>query len=274
MDPAMLEKLKGVLLEHAVPIGTKILGAIVLWIVGRIVISAITRITERGLTTRKIDKTLTSYIGSTLSVVLSILLVIAILSIFGVETTSFAGVLAAAGVAIGMAWSGLLAHFAAGVFLVVLRPFKVGDFISAGGVMGDVREISLFTTTIDTMDNVRTVVGNSKIFADNIQNFSTNKYRRVELKAQLSGRADYADAIKRLKEKLAKIPNVKKDPAPFVDIVDFTPFGPILAVRPFCHNDHYWDVYFATNNAIQEVGKEAGLPGLESGVAVRMLDNK
>lgn len=272
MDQATLVKLKEVLLANAVPIGTKILGAIVLWIVGRIVIGAISRGTERALTGRKFDVTLTRYIGSTISVVLSIVLVLAILSIFGVETTSFAGILAAAGVAIGMAWSGLLSNFAAGVFLVVLRPFKVGDFISAGGVMGDVREISLFTTSIDTMDNVRTIVGNSKVFADTIQNFTNNPYRRVELKAQLPGSVDPQDAIKRLKEKLAAIPNVKKDPAPFVDIVDFTPFGPVLAVRPFCHNNHYWDVYFATNNAIAEVCKEAGYPGLEAAMVVRLLN--
>ena len=91
-----------------------------------------------------------------------------ILGVFGVETTTFAALIAAAGVAIGLAWSGLLANFAAGAFLVILRPFKVGDFISAGGIMGTVKEIGLFVTTIDTLDNVKTFVGNNKLFSDNI----------------------------------------------------------------------------------------------------------
>ena len=115
---------------------------------------------------------------------LDIILVVAILGFFGVQTTTFAAVLAAAGIAIGMAWSGLLANFAAGVFLVIFRPFKTGDFVSAGGVTGTIHEIGLFVTTIDAPDNVRNIVGNNKIFGDNIQNYSTNPYRRVELVAQ------------------------------------------------------------------------------------------
>src|SRR5205814_8653486 len=132
-----------------------------------------------------VDATVLRYVGSAVSATLNIVLVVAILGYFGVETTTFAALLAAAGVAIGMAWSGLLANFAAGSFLIVLRPFKVGDFITAGGGTGTVKEIGLFTTTLNTPDNVLTIVGNNKIFSDNIQNFSANSYRRVDLKAQL-----------------------------------------------------------------------------------------
>jgi small conductance mechanosensitive channel len=179
-------------------------------------------------------------------------LLITVLSVFGVETTTFAGILAAAGVAIGMAWSGLLANLAAGVFLVVLRPFKVGDFVTAGGVTGTIHSISLFVTTVDTPDNVRAMVGNGKIFADTIQNFSTNPYRRVEIAAPLGSAFDVEKVIERMKERLAVIPNVVKTPKPEVQILTVTPSGPVLAIRPFCHNDHYWDVYFATNKVIQE----------------------
>lgn len=142
------------------------------------------------MSSRKLDATLIEYLESALGVMLRILLVIAVLSLFGVETASFAAILAAAGIAIGMAWSGLLANFAAGVFLILLRPIRVGDFIEAGGVMGTVREIGMFATVIDTMDNVRTVVGNNKIFADNITNFTTNPYRRVDLACQLGHGVD------------------------------------------------------------------------------------
>jgi small conductance mechanosensitive channel len=256
----LLEDLKRVLVTYAVPIGGKLLGAIVLWIIGRIIISAIRRMLGRVLTHRKLDPTLTRYVDSIAGVVLTLMLVIAILSVFGIETTSFAGILAAVGVAIGMAWSGLLSNFAAGVFMIILRPFKVGDMITAAGITGVVKEIGLFATTIDTADNIRTFVGNSKIFGDNIQNYTTNPYRRVDLKAQLAHGVDPNDAMNRLRARIAKLPNVVKEPAPSVELLEFTAFGPVLAVRPFCHNDHYWDVYFATNQAIVEEFTSAGYP--------------
>lgn len=255
-----LEELKRILMTYAVPIGGKIVGAIVLWIIGRIVISAVKGMIHRGLERKKLDPTLVRYMDSVVGVVLTLILMISILSVFGIETTSFAGVLAAAGVAIGMAWSGLLGNFAAGVFMIVLRPFKVGDMITAAGTTGVVKEVGLFVTTIDTADNIRTFVGNSKIFGDNIQNYTTNPFRRVDLKAQLAHSVDPADAIKRLKARLPKIPNVVKEPGPDVELLEFTAFGPVLAVRPYCHNDHYWDVYFATNKAIVEEFTTAGYP--------------
>jgi small conductance mechanosensitive channel len=255
-----LAQLKAALLLYAVPIGGKIVGAIVLWIVGRIVINGFRRMFHGTFEKRKLDPTLIRYLDSIIGVLLNLLLVIAILSVFGVETTSFAGVLAAGGVAIGLAWSGLLSNFAAGVFMIILRPFAVGDFVTAGDVTGTVKEIGLFATTIDTMDNIRTFVGNAKIFGGTIQNFSANAFRRVDIKAQLAHDVDPQDAIKRLRARLPKIPHVMKDPAPSVEILEFTAAGPVLAVRPFVHNDHYWDVYFATNDAIVQEFTSAGYP--------------
>lgn len=255
-----MEQLKTLLVTYAIPIGGKIIGAIVLWIVGRIVIRAVRGMTTRVFERRKLDATLVRYIDSVIGVVLTLVLLISMLSIFGIETTSFAGILAAAGVAIGMAWSGLLSNFAAGVFMIVLHPFKVGDMITAAGVTGVVKEIGLFATTIDTGDNIRTFVGNSKIFGDNIQNYTTNPFRRVDLKAQIAHTVNPTDAIDRLRTRLSKIPNVVKEPAPSVELLEFTAFGPVLAVRPYCHNDHYWDVYFAANKAIVEEFTMAGYP--------------
>lgn len=255
-----MEQLRTLLVTYAIPIGGKIIGAVVLWIVGRIVIRAVRGMTSRLFERRKLDATLVRYIDSVIGVVLTLVLLISMLSIFGIETTSFAGILAAAGVAIGMAWSGLLSNFAAGVFMIVLHPFKVGDMITAAGVTGVVKEIGLFATTIDTADNIRTFVGNSKIFGDNIQNFTTNPFRRVDLKAQIAHTVNPTDAIDRLRARLSKIPNVVKEPAPSVELLEFTAFGPVLAVRPYCHNDHYWDVYFAANKAIVEEFTMAGYP--------------
>jgi len=238
----------------------KVIAAIILWFIGRKLIGFAINITSRALNKQKIDSTLIGYLGASISVLLNIILVVAILGYFGVETTSFAALLAAAGVAIGAAWSGLLANFAAGVFLIVLRPFEVGDFISAGGVTGTVVEIGLFVTAIDTPDHIRAFVGNNKLFSDNIQNFSTNPYRRVDIHAQLDHSTNHAEAIRVLQERLVNIPNVVSNPAPQIEIINFTALGPELAVRPFCNNAHYWQVYFDTNRVIRESFSESGFP--------------
>ena len=144
--------------------------------------------------------------------------------------------------------------------MIVLRPFKVGDFITAGGITGTVKEIGLFSSTIYTPDNIATMVGNTKILGDTIQNFSHTPYRRVELKCQLSGAADQAAAMKLLREKIASIPNVLQDPAVEVNILEFNLVGPVLAVRPYCNNDHYWQVYFDSNRVMSESLAAAGFP--------------
>jgi small conductance mechanosensitive channel len=256
---------------YGLPLIWKILGAIALWIIGGWIIRAVLSMVSRGLTARKMDATLIQYIGTSLNVLLKILLVIAILSVFGIQTTSFAAIIAAAGVAIGLAWSGLLANFAAGVFLIILRPFKVGDAITAGGVTGVVKEIGLFATTLHSPDNLKVVVGNNKIFSDNIINYTSNPFRAVDLRAQLAHSVDSQDAIARLRTRVAKIANVVADPAPLVDVLEFNAAGTLLVVRPFCHNNDYWQVYFDTNRAIQEVSKDAGYPVPEPRQAVRSL---
>ena len=245
-------------LDIIVALGLKIVGAIVFWFVGRWLIGIATSLLTRAFQQGGVEETLLIYLKSTLGVLLNLVLIVAILGFFGIETTSFAALLAAAGIAIGAAWSGLLAHFAAGAFLVIFRPFNSGDFITAGGVTGTVQEIGLFVTSIDTLDNVRTIVGNNVLFSDVIQNFSTNPYRRVDLVAQLNHDVNQKHAIALLKEKISLIPNVMAAPAPDVEILEFTPMGPVLAVRPYCNNNHYWQVYFDTNKVIRETCVEAG----------------
>ncbi|MBD2251678.1 mechanosensitive ion channel family protein [Nostoc parmelioides] len=240
--------------------GLKVLGAIALWIVAQKLIEFAIKLVRRGLRTQNIEPTLINYLLNIVSVTLRIVLIVAILGFFGIETTSFAALLAAAGVAIGAAWGGLLANFAAGAFLIIFRPFKVGDFITAAGVTGTVSEIGLFTTDITTPDNVLTIVANNKIFSDNIQNFSANPFRRVDLLAQLHHDVDHNQAIALLKARISQIPNVVENPAPDVEILTFNLAGPVLAVRPYCNNDHYWQVYFDTNKAIRETFGEAGYP--------------
>ncbi len=257
------------LANQGIQIGLKVLGAIALWVIGVWLIGLAMRVLTKGLERQKVDTTHIRFIVSGMTVLLKVVLIVSILGYFGVETTTFAALIAAIGIAIGAAWGGLLANLAAGAFLVFLKPFKVGDLISAAGVLGNVREVGLFVTTLDTLDNVRTYVGNNKIFSDNIQNFTANPFRRVDLLAQLSHGTDHRAAIKLLKERLVKIPNVLAQPSPDVEILQFNLAGPVLAVRPYCHNDHYWQVYFDTNRLIRESFGEAGFAVPEQHIVVR-----
>jgi small conductance mechanosensitive channel len=263
-----LQSLSAQLYGLGIRVGSKLLGAFVLWIIGRWLIGIIKERLVKSLGHGKVDQTLITYIESATGVLLNIVLVMAILGVFGVETTTFAGLLAAAGVAIGMAWSGLLANFAAGAFLIVLKPFKKGDFIQVGAVIGTVHEVGLFVVTIDSPDNIRTYVGNNKVFGDTIQNFTTNPFRRVDRTAQLAHGADHRRAITLLKARVATVPNVMASPAPDVVILDFNLAGPVLAVRPYCHNQDYWQVYFDTNEAIRDELGKAGFPVPETHLLV------
>jgi small conductance mechanosensitive channel len=254
-------------------VGLRLLGAIAIWIIGRRLIGIVLGIMGRALTRQSMDPTLIRYIHSAVAALLNVVMVIAILGFFGVETTSFAALIAAAGVAIGMAWSGLLSNFAGGVFLVILQPFKVGDFIAAAGVTGTVEEIGLFATTVNTPDNVKTIVGNGKIFGDTIQNFSANSYRRVDLTAQLAHGVDPEAAIALLKSTLTGVANVKAEPAPDVELLTFNLSGPVLAVRPYCSNSHYWQVYFDTNRLICDTFAHAGFPVPEQHYTVRSSED-
>jgi small conductance mechanosensitive channel len=250
-------------------VGLKLLGAIAIWIVGRALIKFTTNILGRALTRQHVDTTLTHYILSSLRVLLTLALVVALPGVFGIEMTTFAALLAGVGIAVGAAWSGLLSNFAAGVFLVILRPFKVGDIVTVGGISGAVREIGLFGTTLNTPDNVLTIVGNSKVFSDTIQNYSANEFRRVDLTAQLAHGADHAKAVRVLKTGLAAIPNVLPAPAPEVDILQFNLAGPVLAVRPYCRPADYWQVYFDANRLIRESLSDAAFPTPEQHYALR-----
>ena len=214
-----ISRYQDILVTTATDVGIKILAAIAFWMIGRWLIGMVLGMIRASLEKQKVDPTVLRYVGSVVTVTLNVLLVVGILGYFGIQTTTFAALIAAAGVAIGMAWSGLLANFAAGAFIVVLRPLKVGDFVTVAGITGTVTELGLFTTTLNTPDNVQTIVGNNKVFGDTIQNFSVNPFRRVDLKCQLSGAADHKAAMALLREKIAAIPNVLAEPKVDVEIL-------------------------------------------------------
>jgi small conductance mechanosensitive channel len=215
--------------HYLFPFAWKVLGAFAIWFAGSFAVRAFQKLFTKALVRRKVDPTLIHYANSTLGLLLKGLLVLAVLGVFGIETTSFSAILAAAGVAIGVAWSGLLANFAAGIFLIILRPFKVGDTISAAGVTGTVRAIGLFATTIDNGDNLRLFVPNNKLFSDNILNFSANAYRVALFRVQLAREVDPNLAIDLLTAELKKVPGVLPLPAAGGDITEFNSLG--VAIR-------------------------------------------
>jgi small conductance mechanosensitive channel len=246
---------------QGVDFALKVLGAIAVWIVGRWLIGWVRRLAHAALQRgRRIDETLARYLSSALSMGLNVLLVLAVLDVFGVKTTSFAALLAGAGLAIGTAWGGLLTHMAAGVFLQVLRPYKVGDHVVIGGVNGKVIELGLFGTTLITGDSVTALVGNNKVLSDTIQNFSSLPARRVDTTCKIANGVDPREAIDKLRDAVTKIPNVSKNPQPDIEILQFTPEGPLLAVRPYTHTDNYWQGYFDTHNAIVDTFGQCGYP--------------
>ncbi|MFP2906268.1 mechanosensitive ion channel family protein [Pyxidicoccus sp. 3LFB2] len=231
---AIINQLKSLALTEALPFLLKAVGALVLWYLGRTIINGFRRVLNLALQKRQLDATLIRYVESLFAGSLTILLLLGILGMMGVETTSFAALLAAAGIAIGAAWAGLLSNFAAGIFLLVLRPFRVGDEISAAGVTGVVQEIGLFATTMDTGDNLRISVGNNRLFGDNIINFTHHPHRRVVVKLPLLHGGDIRLQMRALQEMAATVPGALPQPAPSVGVAEFTVHGPVLAIGVSC----------------------------------------
>jgi small conductance mechanosensitive channel len=207
------------------------------------------------LAARNLDLTLQCYIANILGVVLNTPLVVAILGYFGLQTTSFAALLAGVGLATGTAWSGLLASFSAGAFLIIFRPYKVGADVEAGGVRGTVVEIGTFNTVIKNPFNGLTIVGNGKITGETLKYYGGNPYRRVDRAMQLARGVDPLPVIDALRPRIAAIPNVLADPTPIIETHDFNELGTGLAVQPFCHTSHDWQVWYDTNRAIVETGE-------------------
>jgi len=246
LDPGLLPGL-------IVPFLFKIAGAIALWVVGGWLIRFCAGFSRRSLLRGGMQSGLAGYLVSAISTTLRVLLLLAILGLFGIQTTSFAALIAGAGLAVGAAVSGLLGNFAAGAFLQGLRPFKAGDYVQVADVEGVVEEVGMLVTCILTPDHVHTLVPNGKLFGDTIKNYSSHSYRRVELVAQLDNSADVARAIELLKQGAARIPNQYPGKSADVEVLEFSERGPRLAVRPYTHTDNYWQVYFDTNRMIADV---------------------
>ena len=256
----MPESLKNFLVTRGVDFVVQVAAAIALYVVGRSIIWAIRSFLRRALDHRHLDPTLAKYIDQTLGVVLTALLIIGALGVLGVQTTSLAGLLAAAGVAVGVALSGLLANIAAGMFMVALRPFKKGDTVQVAGVLGEVDYIGLFGTALITPDGARVVIGNARALGDNIHNFTGGPHRRADVRVPLPWGFDPVPFNDAVRARIAADPRVFKTPAPVVETVEHTHTGSVTAVRPCCAALDYGEVFLMTQRVIGEELRRLGVP--------------
>ncbi len=239
--------------------GLKVIGAIIIWIVGSWIIRKLTRVMGKAMTKANYDATLQKFLRNLTAWILKILLILAILGNLGVETTSFAAILAAAGLAIGLALQGSLANFAGGVLLMIFKPIKVGDLIEAQGELGSVKEIEIFTTKIVTPENKLVIIPNGALSNGNITNYTEEGILKVFHTIGVS----YDSDIKLTKEVLMGVltaqEKVLKDPPPLVEVSELADSSVNFAVRPSVKPEHYWDVYFATLENAKKALDAAGI---------------
>ena len=239
---AMVDKLYEFLLVY----GLNVVAAVVIFIVGRWLARAVSNIIEKMMRKSNVDVMLTNFVKHITYFGLLVVVIVAALNKLGLQTTSLIAVLGAAGLAIGLALQGSLANFAAGIMLIVFKPFKVGDFIEAAGTTGTVKEVHIFNTILHTLDNRKVIVPNAKLTGDNITNYTGLEKRRVDLVFGIS----YTDEIKTAKEALEHVvtsdARVLKDPKPSIAVSELADSSVNLVCRPWVKPDDYWDVYFDT----------------------------
>lgn len=238
-----LDSILNKIYSFLVTYGIKVVGAIVIWIIGSWAIGKITNVFRKLMAKRNYDESVQSFLADLINWGLKILLVLVIMAQLGIETTSFAAVIAAAGLAIGLALQGSLANFAGGVLIMIFKPFKIGDFIQAQGESGTVREIDIFTTKLNTPDNKRVIIPNGTLSNGNITNYTEEDIRRVDLLAGVSYDADIKKTKEVLMDILTKHPMVLKDPAPVVNVIELADSSVNFNVRPWVKNADYWTVY-------------------------------
>jgi small conductance mechanosensitive channel len=238
--------------------GLSVMGAIVLLIVGRMAAGIVKRMVRRGLEKANVDATLVPFLSKGAYYLVQAVVVIAVLNLFGVQTASLVAVLGAAGLAVGLAMQGTLSNFAAGVMLLVFRPFKVGDFIDAGGTMGGVEEIGIFATTLKSPDNIKIIVSNSQIYGSIIKNFNGYDTRRIDLVAGISYDDNIQVALDTLKKVIAADDRVLAEPAPQIAVSNLGDSSVDIVVRPWCKASDYWALRFDLTRAIKEELEAAG----------------
>lgn len=247
------------LIDSGIQVGGHILKAVIVFVIGRFLISMLKRLTSRLLDKRNVDVSIKTFVKSLVNIMLTILLIISVVGALGVETTSFAALLASAGVAIGMALSGNLQNFAGGLVILLFKPYKVGDWIESQGVSGTVKEIQIFHTILTTADNKLIFIPNGALSSGVVVNYSNQKTRRVEWIVGVDYGEDYAKVEQVVRDILAADKRILSDPAPFVALHALDASSVNVVARVWVNSADYWDVYFDINQAIYKTFNEKGI---------------
>ena len=246
-------------IQYGAEYGLKIIGALIIFFVGKAVAKGLRDLTEKALTLQKVEATLIHFARSTVYYALMAVVLLAAIGNLGIQTTSFMAILGAAGLAVGLALKDTLANIGSAVIILVFRPFKVGDYVNAGGAEGTVDKISLFTTTISPVDNRLIIVPNSAITAGNITNFSTKPVRRVDHTVGIA----YDEDIKKAKEimygVIANSSLTLSDPEPLVAVKELADSSVNFTVRAWVNSADYWPAYFEIIEEIKYALDEAGI---------------
>jgi small conductance mechanosensitive channel len=232
--------------------GMSAIGAILLFVVGRIVAGWARGRLTKTLTAARTDASLIPFFSSMLYYVIIGVVLVAVLNLFGIETTSLIAVFGAAGLAVGLALQGTLSNFAAGVMLLIFRPIRVGDFVEVAGQAGTVKEISIFSTIMHTGDNVRIVIPNAQVYGDTVKNYSFNDTRRIDLVMGIGYSDDIGKAIEIIERVVQGDSRTLKDPAPTVAVAELADSSVNLVVRPWCEAGDYWGLRWDLTRALKE----------------------
>jgi small conductance mechanosensitive channel len=251
----VLTRIYGYLAEY----GLKILGAIAIFIVGRWLARFLSKLVGKAMIKGKVDKTLVGFAENLSYVALLTFVIIAAVANMGVQTTSFIAVLGAAGLAVGLALQGSLANFASGVLMLIFKPIRVGDFVEAGGAKGTVKEIGIFTTVLNSPDNIRIIVPNSQVTGTNVLNYTANGTRRVDMVVGVSYEDDLKKARQVIEKVLAEDDRILSDPAPTVAVSELADSSVNFVVRPWTKAADYWDVRFDTIAKIKVALDKSGI---------------
>jgi len=246
-----MQNIIGKIYEYLATYGLSVVAAVVIFIVGRWLANLISKLVAKGMTKAKLDEMLVSFVQNLCYIALLIFVIIAALSKLGIQTASFIAVLGAAGLAVGLALQGSLANFASGVLILILKPFKIGDFVEAGGASGTVKGIYIFNTILASPDNVRVIIPNAHVTGGNILNYTANGTRRVDLVVGVSYDDDLKKAKSVIEQTLAGDERILTDPAVTVAVSELGDSSVNFIVRPWVKSEDYWDVYFDMTEKIK-----------------------
>ncbi len=256
MDSAMIAEQISNLMSLLVSWAPKLIGAILVLIIGLWIIGRLMGVIQKAMEKSGLDRDVVPFLTSLISVLFKIMLLISVAGMVGIETTAFVGLLAAGGLAIGMALQGTLGHFASGVLILIFKPYRVGDLVDVQGVVGTVREIQVFNTIIDSLENKKVIIPNGIATSGIMTNLSATDHLRVDLNIAMPYEEDFDKVQKIVKDALRNTPHVLDTPEPVVEIEKFDAHNVLLAVRPFAKCEHYWDVYFGSyKNVKAALGK-------------------